>query len=53
VRLLERVCVAAIGKVTARAAGELGLRVDLIPEDSTAASLVEALVRAQGPNQGA
>jgi uroporphyrinogen-III synthase len=40
---LTRALVACIGPVTAAAARELGLRVDVVPERSTAESLVEAL----------
>lgn len=42
-RLLEKVCVAAIGPVTAKAAAGQGLRVDLTPEESTGPALVAAL----------
>ncbi|HEY3452140.1 MAG TPA: uroporphyrinogen-III C-methyltransferase [Myxococcales bacterium] len=42
-RLLERVCVAAIGPVTAKAATGQGIRVDVTPEQSTGPALVDAL----------
>ena len=48
-RLLSRVCIAAIGKVTARAAVEALSRVDLTPEDSTGTALVEEIVRRLRP----
>jgi uroporphyrinogen III methyltransferase/synthase len=43
--LLHGVVVACIGPTTAAAAGELDWRVDVIPPDTTAASLVDVLVR--------
>ncbi|MGC4114140.1 MAG: uroporphyrinogen-III C-methyltransferase [Myxococcales bacterium] len=43
VRLLDGVCVAAIGPVTAKAAAGRGIRVDVTPAQSTGPALVEAL----------
>ena len=40
---LQGVAVACIGPITAGTARELGLRVDLVPEKYTTASLVEAM----------
>ena len=42
---MERVRLACIGTVTARAARQLGLRVDVCPEEHTLPALVEALGR--------
>lgn len=42
--LLEGVRVASIGPITSKTAEELGLRVDIRPEDSTIPSLAEAIV---------
>lgn len=42
-RLLEKVCVAAIGPVTAKAAAGQGIRVDVTPEQATGPALVQAL----------
>lgn len=50
---LGRVAVAAIGPATADAARELGLTVDVVAEEHTAAGLVAALVRRFGRERGA
>ena len=47
-RLLETVCVAAIGPVTAKAAQELGLRVDVSPAEFTGVAMADELARRLG-----
>ncbi|MBI5544663.1 MAG: uroporphyrinogen-III synthase [Deltaproteobacteria bacterium] len=42
--LLKRVCIAAMGPVTARAVVDLGMEVGVVPVESTGEALVDALV---------
>jgi uroporphyrinogen III methyltransferase/synthase len=49
--VLKPTTVACIGPVTAATAAELGLRVDIVAEESTAPGLVEAMLRAYAGQQ--